>query len=153
MIRCWDTGIESSLTTACKIFDIVRKSRVPAEKCSYRSTQKANIFNAKTNRKGGYQLPQTGALITSADNSSPSPLPFHTALKITQPNIFTLYQHTHIGKHTHLQTHTNTHTYTHTHSSAKHILALLACLTITNKLIHIDKQTNKHTHTHGCRRR
>ena len=47
---------------------------------------------------------------------------------------------THIDKHTHLQTHT------HTHSSAKLIVALLACLTITNKLTHIDKQ---HTHTHS----
>ena len=35
-------------------------------------------------------VPQRGALITSADNSWPPPLPFHTALKIPQPNIFTL---------------------------------------------------------------
>ena len=34
-------------------------------------------------------MPQTSALITSGDNSWPSPLPFHTALKIPQPNIFT----------------------------------------------------------------
>ena len=37
-----------------------------------------------------YNVPQTGALIISADNSWPSLLPFHTALKISQPNIFTL---------------------------------------------------------------
>ena len=38
-------------------------------------------------------VPQTGALITSADSSWPPSLPFHTALEIPQPNIFTLYQH------------------------------------------------------------
>ena len=43
--------------------------------------------------KGGFQLPQPGALITSADNSWPPPLPFHTAPKIPQPNIFTLFIH------------------------------------------------------------
>ena len=57
--------------------------------------------------------PQTGALNTSADNSWPPPLPFHTALKIPQSNIFTLFQHgsssqthslTHIDKHTHFPT-------------------------------------------------
>ena len=40
--------------------------------------------------KSGYQIPHTDALITSADNSWQPPLPFHTALKIPQPNIFTL---------------------------------------------------------------
>ena len=35
-------------------------------------------------------VPQTGALITSADNSWPPPLPFHTALKLPQRNIFTI---------------------------------------------------------------
>ena len=39
-------------------------------------------------------VPQTGTLIISADNYWPQPLPFHTALKIPQPNIFTLsYTH------------------------------------------------------------
>ena len=36
-------------------------------------------------------VPQTGALITTADNSWLPPLPFHTILKIPQPNIFTLF--------------------------------------------------------------
>ena len=107
-------------------------------------------------------VPQTGALITSADNSWPPLLPFHTALKIPQPNIFTLYQHgsyhkhTYIDKHTHTHTHshkqphtqTHTHTDTHTHSSAEHILDLSTWLNITNKLTHIDKHTHTDTLTH-----
>ena len=66
-------------------------------------------------------------MITSADNSWPPSLPFHTALKRPQPNIFTLYQHgspsqthtlTHIEKHTltHIDKHKHTHTHTHTHT-------------------------------------
>ena len=38
----------------------------------------------------GTRYLKQGALITSAENSWPPPLPFHTALKIPQPNIFTL---------------------------------------------------------------
>ena len=82
------------------------------------------MFKAKkTYWKGGYQLPPLGALITSADNYWPPPLPFHTTLKIPQPKIFMLYQHTslsqihsltHIDKHTH----THTHIYAHTHTQA-----------------------------------
>ena len=96
--------------------------------------------------------PQIGALITSADHSWPQPLSFHTALKIAQPNIFTLYQHgsssqTRSLTWTNTHTHSHRQTHTHTHSSAEHILALLTWLTITNKLTHIDKQ-HTHTHTH-----
>ena len=40
-----------------------------------------------------YQLPQPGALITSAENSWPPPLHFHTAPKIPQSNVFTLFIH------------------------------------------------------------
>ena len=51
-------------------------------------------LSKKTDLKGaGFQLPQPGALITSADNSWPPPLPFHIAPKIPQPNIFTLFIH------------------------------------------------------------
>ena len=46
--------------------------RVPAEKCSYRSTKKANVYKAKRliEKGGGFQPPQPGALISSADNST-----------------------------------------------------------------------------------
>ena len=43
----WDTGDQSYLTSACKTFGVARKRRVPAEKCSFRSTKKANVFKAK----------------------------------------------------------------------------------------------------------
>ena len=45
LIRYWDSGVQSYLTSACKIFGVPR--RVLAEKCSYRSTKKANVFKAK----------------------------------------------------------------------------------------------------------
>ena len=57
---------------------------------------------------GGDQLPQPGALITSAGNFRSPPLPFHTSLKIPHP-----HKHTHIDKHTH--SHTDSFTHTHIH--------------------------------------
>ena len=67
---------------------------IPAEKCSYRSIKKGNMFKAKTLiEKTGTRYLKQGDLITSADNSWPPPLPFHTALKIPQPNIFTIFIH------------------------------------------------------------
>ena len=47
LIRYWDTGDQSYLTSACKIFGVARKRRVAAAKWSYRSTKKANVFKAK----------------------------------------------------------------------------------------------------------
>ena len=47
LIRYWDTGVQGYLTSACKIFGVARKRRVPAEKCSYRRTKKANVFKEK----------------------------------------------------------------------------------------------------------
>ena len=92
--RCWDTVVQSYTTSARKIFGEVKKRRVQAEKYSYRSTEKTNMFKAKRLiEKVGTRYLKTGALTTSADNSWPPPLPFHTALKIPQPNIFMLYQH------------------------------------------------------------
>ena len=91
LIRYWDKGVQSYLTSACKIFGAARKRRISAEKCSCRSTKKANVFKAKNWSKRGYQLPQPAALITSTDNSWPPPLSFHTSSKITQLNIFTLF--------------------------------------------------------------
>ena len=42
----------------------------PAEKCSYRSIKKGNMFKARTLiEKGGNQEPQPAALINLADNS------------------------------------------------------------------------------------
>ena len=47
LIRYWDTGFQSYLTSVCKIFGVGRRRKVPAEKCSYRSTKKANVFKTK----------------------------------------------------------------------------------------------------------
>ena len=47
LIRYWDTGVQSYLTSACKIFGVTRNRRVPAEKCSYLSTKMANVYKAK----------------------------------------------------------------------------------------------------------
>ena len=143
LIRCWDTRVQNYPTYASKIFGAARKRRIPAEKCSYRNTGKANMFKAKTliEKVGSSYL--IGALIISQDNSWPPPLPLRTtALKIHQSNIFTLYQH---GSSS--QTHIDTHTHT-VYSSAEHILALSTWLTFTNKLTHIDTNTHTHTHTH-----
>ena len=74
-------------------------------------------------------LLQPGALITSADNSWPPPLPFHAFLKIPLQNIFTLYQHA-PPLQTHSITSTNTHTLTHS-------------LSLSLSLSH----THTHTHT------
>ena len=65
-------------------------------------------------RIAGYQLPQPGALITSADNSWPPPLPFHTAQKFLFPTYSRFINIPHPYKHTH--SHRQTHTHTHTHT-------------------------------------
>ena len=65
-------GFKNYPTSARKIFGIVKKRRVPAEKCSYRSIKKVNMFKANILIEmvgTRYKVPQTGALITSADNS------------------------------------------------------------------------------------
>ena len=125
-----------------------KNSPVGAQKRLIRLKQK------HSNWKEGYHLPQPGALITSADNFWPLPLPFHAALKIPQPNsrfinmphpqkqihsliqthIFTLSlirSLAHLLPHTCMQacTHSLTHTHTHAHT---HSLTL----------------THTHTHTH-----
>ena len=116
LICYWDTGIQICLACACKILGVARKRRVPAEKCSYRSTKKANVFKAKRLIEKGVPATSTGALISSADNSWSLSLPFHTALKTPQPNVITLYEHTQMtNTHTHTLTHSFTHTYTHRH--------------------------------------
>ena len=62
-----------------------------------------------------------------------------TALKISQPNIFTLYQHGSTSQ-THTLTCIHTHTHTHTHSHRQ---------THTHSLTHSHRQTHTHTHTHS----
>ena len=47
LIRCWDTRVRSYSTSARKIFGVAEKLRIPADKWSYRSTQKPNMFKAK----------------------------------------------------------------------------------------------------------
>ena len=42
LIHCWDTRVQSYPTSGRKIFGVAKKRRVPAEKCSYRSIEKAN---------------------------------------------------------------------------------------------------------------
>ena len=127
-----------------------------SEKMLLTDHKKANMFKAKIliEKVGTRYL--TGALITPAGSSWPPPLPFHTALKTPQPNIFTPYQHgspsqthchsnrqtTHTHSHTHTLTHTLTHSLTHTHT---HTLSL--SLTHT----HTHSHTHTHTHTHADR--
>ena len=113
LIRCRDTRVQSYPTFARKIFGVAKKRRVPAEKCSYRSMKKANMFKTKTliEKVGtrylkqvswsphqalsvhrlNLSVPQTGDLIISVDNSWPLTLPFHSALNIPQPNILTIF--------------------------------------------------------------
>ena len=47
LIRYWDTRVQIYLTSACKIFGIARKRRVPAEKCSYRSIKRLICLKQK----------------------------------------------------------------------------------------------------------
>ena len=58
-IRYSHTGVQIHLTSACKIFSVARKRRVSTEKCSYWSTEKANVFKAK-------RLTEKGVPATSA---------------------------------------------------------------------------------------
>ena len=55
LIRYSDTGVQSYLTSACKIFGVGRKRRVPAEKWFYRSTSKKTLMCLKQKdwSKGG----------------------------------------------------------------------------------------------------
>ena len=118
----------------------------PAEKFSYWSTKKANkpMFKATILiEKGGFRLPQPGALITSTDNSWPPPLPFHTALKIHQRTYtrFINMPHPYKHSHSHRQKHTHTGSFTHTHT---HTHTLTHWLTRTRT----HTRTHAHTHTH-----
>ena len=86
------------------------------------------MFKAKRHRKKGSQLPQPGALITSADNSWPPPLPFHIAQKFLSrtyshfTNMSHPYEHTHShDTHTHTLTHSLTHTLTKTKTYIKSV--------------------------------
>ena len=45
--RCWDTRVQSYPTSARNIFGVAKKRKVSAEECSYRSTEKANMFKTK----------------------------------------------------------------------------------------------------------
>ena len=81
LIRCWDTRVQIYSTSARKIFGVAKKRRVPAEKCSSWSIKRLICWKQKHWSKRWVLIPPTGALITSADNSWPPPLPFHTALK------------------------------------------------------------------------
>ena len=59
LIRYWDTEVLSYLTSACKIFGVARKRRVPVEKCSYQSTIKATVFKEKDWSKRGIPATST----------------------------------------------------------------------------------------------
>ena len=79
--------------------------------------KKANVFKAKNWSKRGYQLPQPGALIISADNSWSPPLPFHTALKFLNRTYSHFTNMPHPYKHiTILDKRTHIHTQTHCHA-------------------------------------
>ena len=107
----------------------------PAENAPVAAQKRLICLKQKdwSKKGGGYRLSQPGALITSADNSWPPPLPFHTVLKIPQQNIFTMYQLASLT-HSHRQTHTHTHT-----------------RALTYWLIHSHIHTHKHTKTHAHR--
>ena len=104
----------------------------PAEKCSYRSTTKANMFKTKRLIEQGVPEPQPGALITSADNkflTTASTFPYSSknssAEHIHDVSICLILTNTlsHIDKHTHTHwfTHTHTHTLTHTGTCIKSV--------------------------------
>ena len=59
LIRYWGTGVQSYLISACKIFGVARKRRVPAEKCSYRSTKKLMCLKQKDWSKRGVPATST----------------------------------------------------------------------------------------------
>ena len=47
LIRCWDTRVQIYPTSARKIFGVVKKWKVPAEKCSNRSIKKVICLKEK----------------------------------------------------------------------------------------------------------
>ena len=145
---------------------------LPAEKCSYRSIKKTNMFKVKTliekmgtrysNRCPDHLsrqfLTTASTFPYSSKNSSPEHIHALSTWLITNTP-------THVQRQTHTNTHsltqTNTHTYklthmhTHIHTSAEHILALLTWLTLTNthSLTHkiytlTHSLIHSHTHTH-----
>ena len=133
------------------------KRRDPAEKCSCRSTKKANLSKPRRfwSKRG---TSQPAALITSADNSWPPALPFHAALIFPQPNIFTIFQHaspsqTHSPTlsltHSHRQTRTPTHIYSLTHSPI-HSLTQSFTHSLTHTLIHTHAQKEMHKEAWIC---
>ena len=93
LIRYWETGVQNYLTSACKIFGVARKRRVPAEKCSYRSTKRLKCLYQEDWSKRGVPATSTRwpnhlnrQFLTTASN-------IHTAPKIPQPNIPRLFIH------------------------------------------------------------
>ena len=131
LIRCWDTRVQSYLTSACKIFDVARKRRVPAEKC-YRSIKKdKRIICLKqkhwskkwvlgtSNRCPAHfsrQFLTTDSTFpySSKNSSAEHILALSTWLAIT--NKLTHIDNTHTFTHslTNAHTHTNSLTLTHT---------------------------------------
>ena len=47
LIGSWDTRVQSNPTSAREIFGVVKKRRVPAEKCSYRSIKRVICLKQK----------------------------------------------------------------------------------------------------------
>ena len=132
MIRCWDTRVQSYLTSASKIFGVARKTRVPAEKCSFRSTKKANMFKEKRLiEKGG-----------GTDYLNPVPLsPQQT--KFLSRTYSRCINMPHPYKHT--QSHRQkTDILTHSHTLS---LSLSLCLSHTHTHTHTLSLSLSHTHT------
>ena len=122
---------------------VAGKRREPAEKYSYRSIRKANIFKAKKLwSKRGYQLSQSAALITSTDNSWP-----RTASIF--PCCSTNYSAEHIRAFSTCLNSTKTHSHTHSLTQTnKHTLTHSLTNSLTHSLVHTITHSHTHTLTH-----
>ena len=80
--RCWDSRVQIYPTPAHKIFGVAGTRRVSAENTRVGAQKRLISLKQKDWSKRWVPDTSNGALITSADNSWPPPLPFHKALKI-----------------------------------------------------------------------
>ena len=160
-----------------------------AEKFSCRSIKKGNMSKEKTliekvgtrylkqmpwssqqtipDHRLYLSVPQTGALITSADNSWPlsaSTFPYScknssaehihalSTWLITTNTLTHIDKHTHTHTHTHIDKHTHTHSYrqTHTHIPQPNIFSLYqhGSPSQTYTVTHTRTHTHTHAHTH-----
>ena len=93
LIRYWDTGVQSYFTFACKIFGVARKWGYQRENAPIGAQKRLMCLKQKDWSKT--EVPATSTRcpdhLSRQYYSWPQPLPFHTAPKIPQLNIFTLF--------------------------------------------------------------